>query len=165
MDDVEEKPHLYTPCDESYFRSVWRNNYANVRLRKYCKFAKCEFCVDWRRIYDTEPGRRAEASQRLKIHRQWANVRERAVWKKKITRAHEEPLNYISVSIDGTDKFPNGFPHFWEKSKGDCAHEKRLKLHIDIACVHGNNSPPYIYLADESIRSDPNLTGVCVWCV
>jgi hypothetical protein len=64
------------------------------------------------------------------------------------------PKQYISISIDGTDKFPSGYPHFFEKTKGDDK-GTRLKLHVIIVIVHG--SSPYVYLATESLKSDPNL--------
>ena len=52
-------------------------------------------------------------------------------------------------------QYANGFPHFWELSKGD-SKGKRLKIHTEIAMVHG--SRPMIYVAWEDIASDPNLT-------
>ena len=52
-------------------------------------------------------------------------------------------------------QFVNGFPHFWEISKGD-SKSKRLKIHTEIAMVHGGR--PAIYVAWEDIASDPNLT-------
>jgi hypothetical protein len=156
IEDVKEFPDLYEKCHRSYFDSIWLKNYPDIKLRKYCRFAKCEFCVDWRRIFDNFPDRRAEASLRLKHHREWANVQERAYWKQKQDLASTEPEKYISLSIDGTDKFPRGFPHFWEHSKGEKG--MGLKLHTDIVCVHGASKGSYIYVADESIHSDPNLT-------
>ena len=63
---------------------------------------------------------------------------------------------FVSTQFKGTDKFPNGFPHFWEKCKEDGAHGERLKIHIDIACVHG--SKPRVYLGYENMYSDPNMT-------
>jgi hypothetical protein len=117
------------------------------------RFAKCRFCVDWRAI-SKQTGRMMEANERLELHRMWANIRERGWWKTKVDLATQEPLSCLSMSMDGTDKFPNGFPHFWEMSKGDTV--DRIKLHLDISIVHG--SKPRIFIADESIRSDPNLT-------
>ena len=63
---------------------------------------------------------------------------------------------FFSIQFKGTDKFPNGFPHFWEKCKEDSANGERLKIHIDIACVHG--SKPYVFLGYENMYSDPNMT-------
>ena len=56
----------------------------------------------------------------------------------------------------GTDKFPHGFPHYWESSKQDKTHGERLKIGIEIACVHG--SRPRIFVSYEDVASDPNLT-------
>ena len=111
------------------------------------RFAKCEFCVTWRKASE-DPARKYEAMVRLRAHRQWAHVRERAKFEAKKRRAKGCP-DFISVSMDGTDKFPHGFPHFWETSKSDGKGD-RLKLHIDIAMVHG--STPRIYVATENVR-------------
>ena len=63
---------------------------------------------------------------------------------------------YPYKQLKGTSKFPAGFPHYWESSKQDKLNGERLKIHIEIACVHGSN--PKIYLAYEHLASDPNMT-------
>ena len=45
--------------------------------------------------------RKAEAQERLKVHRAWANVRERGLFHKKQEKARRRPSEFISVSIDG----------------------------------------------------------------
>ena len=56
------------------------------------------------------------------------------------------PTFLFYTHTKGTDKFPHGFPHCWEN----------LRIHIDIACVHG--SRPHMFLAYENMCSDPNMT-------
>jgi hypothetical protein len=98
--DAVESDTLMHCKSKAYFYDVWNNNFPETRLRKYCRFAKCDFCVEWRRI-GQELSRRAESRQKLRMHRQWANVRERGVWHMKREKAIAEPHNAISISIDG----------------------------------------------------------------
>ena len=49
--------------NKGYFYKVWDDNFPELRLRKHCKFAKCNFCVNWRKISE-EPSRKAEAAER-----------------------------------------------------------------------------------------------------
>jgi hypothetical protein len=47
--DADDDPDSYKHCQsQSHFNDVWKKNFSNVRLRKYCRFAKCDFCVHWR---------------------------------------------------------------------------------------------------------------------
>jgi hypothetical protein len=48
--DVGCWPAIYTGCKQSYFNVVWRESFPQVMLRKHCRFAKCEFCIDKRDI-------------------------------------------------------------------------------------------------------------------
>jgi hypothetical protein len=208
-DAAEEGSTLHHCKSKSYFYETWTDNFPEIRLRKWCRFAKCDFCVDWRRLAQVN-SRKAEAQERLKVHRAWANVRERGLFHKKQEKARRKPSEFMSVSIDGmcvlvffslmacvcvfpfflpflfflftflflfiknhhvlnialtlffythtkgTDKFPHGFPHYWENCKDDSTYGDRLGIHIDIACVHG--SRPHMYLAYENMFSDPNMT-------
>jgi len=61
--DAEEFGLLKHCKAKSHFYDVWNRNFSNIRLRKHCRFAKCDFCVHWRKISE-EPGRKAEALQR-----------------------------------------------------------------------------------------------------
>ena len=156
MEDVNLWPDLYTLCTYDYFITVWRAHFPEIRLRKHCRFTKCDFCVKWRAVATDRKYSQAshlDAKNRLKAHYKWARTKERGLYERKRNSATTNPGQYISISIDATDKFPNGFPHFVEKTKRDDS--TRLGLHLVIAIVHG--SIPYIFLANESIRSDPNL--------
>ena len=154
--DVSLFPTLYTSCTQAWFNTVWRENYPEIRLRKHCRFTKCVFCVEWRaKATDRDNSDRSklDAKHRLGKHIEWAHKKERGLYHDKRMKAEQHPATHISIAIDGTDRFPNGFPHFFEKTKSDDG--MRLKLHTICVCVHG--SGPYIYLAYENILSDPNL--------
>ena len=43
--DVACWPDLYLKCEKSHFYHVWRESFPNVKLRKHCRYAKCEFCI------------------------------------------------------------------------------------------------------------------------
>ena len=109
--DCADSPELYTKCSPDYFNKMWRENYPEVRLRKTCRFAKCSFCVHWRGVYERNDHRRPEAKTRLRAHRDWASIRERAEWKHKRNQAIQDPSRYISISMDGTDKVRLFLPH------------------------------------------------------
>ena len=109
--DCELWPHRYTKCSPDYFNKIWLENYPEVRLRKTCRFAKCSFCVEWRGVYERNDHQRPEAKTRLRAHRAWTTIRERAVWKHKRDEAIQDPTQAISISMDGTDKVTTPAPH------------------------------------------------------
>jgi hypothetical protein len=156
IEDCKLFDELYTCCSPDHFNKVWAKNFPEVRLRKHCRFSKCSFCVHWRGVAtsrDVSAFVKADAKNRLKQHYGWAQARERGYYHFKRDRAVKSPEDYISIAIDATDKLNNGLPHFFEKTKSDDG--MRLKLHVIIAMVHG--SSPYIFLAHENIKKDPNL--------
>ena len=156
--DVAYWPAIYLKCDKTYFYQVWNESFPNVKLRKHCRFAKCEFCIDKRGTMSspTQPElRKADARERLKMHLSWAHTRERGFYHSKRDEAIKCPQKKISISIDGTDQFINGFPHFWEVSKQD-AKGKRFYFHTQVSIVHGVG--PSVYLGLEDIAGDPNWT-------
>jgi hypothetical protein len=157
MKDCAEEHLHYSKCTERYFVQIWKALYRNVRLRKWCRFAKCNFCVSVRAIMFNASNSlavRNDARSRLREHRDWANTLERGVYHSKMSKAICSPQEYISISLDGTSKFPQGFPGFPTKAKSD-GNEERLKLHIEIAMVHGRR--PRVFVAWEDIAGDANL--------
>ena len=137
--DVACRPDLYMKCEKSHFYHVWRESFPNVKLRKHCRFAKCEFCIDKRDIISSptmQELQKADARERLKLHLNWAHTRERGFYHSKRDEAIKCPQKKLSISIDGTDQFINGFPHFWEISKQD-AKGKRFYFHTQVCLVHG----------------------------
>lgn len=151
-------PALYQECDPSYFYQVWRESFPNVKLRKHCRFAKCDFCLEQRGVISAPTAGEAEkgdARDRLKLHLAWAHTRERGFYHSKRDEAIRCPSRKLSISIDGTDQFINGFPHFWEIGKRD-SKGKRFYIHTQVSIVHGVG--PSVYLGLEDIAGDPNWT-------
>jgi len=158
LDDCKLHKKSFEECSIETFRKVWNRNFPNIKLRKYCRFAKCDFCVNWRAVYDDKsrsPIERANAKDRLKQHTMWAHTRERGFYHAKRHTAMTEPDKCISLAMDGTAQMPQGFPHFWRKAKKDGA-AGRLKFHTQIVLVHG--STPFVFLAKEDVAGDPNFT-------
>ena len=156
--DVGRWPSIYSDCDDSYFNHVWSQSFPNVKLRKHCRFAKCEFCIDKRDTISLATSteiEKADARDQLRQHLDWAHTRERGFYHAKRNEAIRCPEKKLSISIDGTDQFINGFPHFWEISKLD-SKGKRLYFHTQIVIVHGVG--PQVYLSLEDIAGDPNWT-------
>ena len=157
--DVADVTH---PCHKSYFLQTMRQMFPEIRVRKHCKFAKCDFCQKWKGILRDQKSSaalRAEAKERFAEHVTWAHVRERGFYHSKQQEAVNNPAHFLSVALDGTDQMPNGFPHFGQKIKGDGT-GKRLKMHTQIAMVHGR--PAMVFVACEDIAGDPNLTIECL---
>jgi hypothetical protein len=82
---------------------------------------------------------------------------ERGEWKRKRDAAINDPENYLCISLDGTDQFPNGFPSFFEQTKDDC-NGKRLKMHLQVGLAHGGCPGPVFYCGWEYLYGDPNFT-------
>jgi hypothetical protein len=157
-DDCRANPTMYTLCKSSLFYAVWREQFSQFRLRKHCRFSKCTFCVDHRNIlYSPTESQDAKLRSKdlLRQHYQWANTRERGVWHSKRVEANESPDKVLVVSLDGTDQFPHGVPHFREHTKKE-GNSVRQKLSMQIALVEGQ--PPIFYLAWEHLYGDPNWT-------
>ena len=156
--DATAWPHLYKSCKKSHFLDVWTKMFPEIRLRKHCRFAKCGFCVEMREIQTSGTAtseEKAVAKERLTLHINWALTRERGFYHTKKVGAIHQPLKHISIALDGTDQFINGFPHFWQTTKAD-AKGKRLYLHTQVCMVHGCD--PYIFCSHEDIAGDPNWT-------
>ena len=154
--DVKTWPTIHIACCPSYFNAVWAEHFPDIRLRKHCRFTKCTFCVYHRTIIESMKSSSLAytvAKEAMRRHYRWAHQRERGLYMEKRSQAKLNPAKFLSIAIDGTDKFPNGFPHFKETTKGTDG--ERLNLHVICVMVHG--LPPRVYLGWESLKSDPNL--------
>jgi hypothetical protein len=149
-------------CSPTLFYDTWRLNFPEIRCRKHCRFAKCDFCIERRAILQDQT-RLADhplAKERLTLHLTWAHSRERGLYHKKQAEALSNPKDVMSISLDGTDQMINGFPHFWEAGKSS-SKGKRLNVHTQIGLVHGHK--PMIFVAYEDVAGDPNWTIECVY--
>jgi hypothetical protein len=134
MLDVQSMPSMYSKVSPDFFNKTWNTNFPEVKIRKHCRFAKCEFCVHHREIIGDQKvdhTLQAESKQRLGMHFKWAQTRERGFYHKKRDEATQFPGRAISIAMDGTDQMINGFPHFWETTKKD-AKGKRLTFHTQV---------------------------------
>ena len=157
-EDAHNFPNSFMPASFDYFRTIWADNFPEIRLRKHCRFAKCDFCVKWRAVIDDQTKsqlQRNAAKDRMAAHIKWAYNKERGFYHAKKHRGRSEPDQCISLAMDGTDQMPAGFPHFWRKAKKDGSN-KRLGLRTQIVLVHG--STPQVFLAQEDVAGDPNWT-------
>lgn len=140
LDIATDTSSMLLACKVDYFMQILREDFSEIRLRKHCKFAKCWFCEKWKgKIHDqsVDPATRAESKARYMEHVQWAHIRERAFYHRKKMQAEQEPNEYMSVALDGTDQMPQGFPHFRQKLKEDGAWI-RLKAYEKLRwCMEG----------------------------
>jgi hypothetical protein len=156
--DVERFPLVYLMCCPDVFYKTWMNSFPDIRVRKALRFARCSFCVWLRAILcDQTSSQELLATSRLRLqcHIDWANTRERGIYHKKQQEATEYTDRCISISLDGTDQFINGYPHFKEATKED-AKGKRCYLHTQIGLVHGGARRVRVFVGFENIAGDPN---------
>ena len=121
------------------------------------RFAKCTFCVDRRseaQDVTRSATEKAESKDRLKHHLAWAVTRERGLFHSKIAQHVLDPNSCVCISLDGTDQFIDGFPHFWEKTKQD-SKGRRFKFHTEIAVLHGQK--PHGFPCPRGHRWGPKL--------
>jgi len=151
LEDCKAWPTLYTSCGRTCFYHTWKSCFPEVKCRKQMRFAKCTFCVD-RRSEAQDVTRtatdKADSKDRLKQHLPWAVTREQGLFHSKIAEHVLDPKSCVCISLDGTDQFIDGFPHFWEKTKAD-SKGKRFKFHTEIAVLHGQEHP-MVFLASGS---------------
>jgi hypothetical protein len=158
LEDCEAWPDLYAECSKTCFHETWATNFPHIKCRKCMRFAKCTFCVERRteaQDVTTSDQFKKESKDRMRKHLDWAVTRERGMFQKKVAEHVLDPKSCVCVSLDGTDQFIDGFPHFWEKTKLD-SKGKRFKFHTEIAILHGQDNP-MVFLAHEDIAGDPNL--------
>ena len=158
--DCHNSPRTYILVKRPYFNKIWRTHYPECRVRRHCRFSKCSFCVSKRAIVESPNAsatERADARRVLRLHYNWTNAKERGVWHSKRDKGINDPGNYLVISLDGTDQFPNGLPSFFEQTKDDC-NGARLKMHLQVGMAHGGVPGPVFYCGWEYLYGDPNFT-------
>jgi hypothetical protein len=106
--DHDQHPDLYIQAGESYFNTVWREYFPDVKLRKYLRFHKCSLCVSLRQIRWDRTSSKASKAQALKTleeHYKWIK-KERGYSRLKSNRAVLNPQDCISIAIDGCENLP-----------------------------------------------------------
>lgn len=101
--DSEENPIVYPAVSETYFLKVWREDFPQVKLRKYLRFSKCCYCVlhravRWNATSTIE--QKKDAMGKLRLHYEWVQE-ERAHARVKQNLAIVERDKYLSIAIDG----------------------------------------------------------------
>lgn len=162
LDDCVLFPHLYVKCEYEWFGTTWRTHFGEiVRLRRHCKFSKCDTCLALRAIKDNRKltmSARLAAREKLTVHYKWIKA-ERQESLSKAFRAVRNPTEWLSIAQDGTNQLPFGFPNFREVDK--TLDTNRIKTHLMIDIVHGRGC--YTYITPEArVFSDPNCTIECL---
>jgi hypothetical protein len=161
-DDCRLFPTILVSCSYAYFTKIWTKHYGKIlRLRRFCRFSKCDFCLEKRGIKHNRKlrmGDRMQAQTELLEHYQYIS-RERELALSKAFQAVKDPAKYLSIVQDGTNQLPFGFPNYREKDKS--LGLDRLKTHLMISMVHGRDV--FVYVTPEArVASDPNLTIECL---
>ena len=173
---------VFLECSISYFTKVWDLHFKDCVLRKYCRFAKCSFCLKYKAIKNDRKKSLAERNQAKSLllgHRKVFLLcfvffcfffflmllfvssqfvyEERAVEHSRRMKSILEPRDSITIAMDGTDQAVNGLPQFRQQSKDD--HGKvRLRHHFEVVQVAGTPDSIYVYVKPEDIPGDPNVT-------
>ena len=162
LEDCEAFPTIFVPCQCDWFISVWRRtNGKRFKLRKHCKFSKCNECLKQRGIKnDRKLVMEARQAARAKLQDHYANVKiERQLALTKAFDAIRQPTQYLSICQDGTNQLPFGFPNFRQVDKSLTT--ERIKTHLMISLVHGRDC--YVYVTPEArVIGNPNLTVECL---
>ena len=162
LEDCEQFPMIFVPCQYEWFCTIWRQYYGKtVKLRRHCKFSKCDTCIRLREVKNNRKlTMEARYAARTELQAHYKNVKiERQMALTKAFDAVREPTEYLSICQDGTNQLPFGFPNFKEVDKSLGKH--RLKTHLMIDIVHGRGC--HVYITPEArVASDPNLTIECL---
>jgi hypothetical protein len=146
--EVIAVPGLPPPAKEAYFMRVWRVTVALqfVRIRKWLRFATCDYCVDYRkRREETSEHSLREAIKADELLHHAFVQGERGSYYKRQTRAEVHPRKYFSVIIDGSDNSQYWSPYFRERTSTSQSSWK-VGLHVMGAVVHGRRAYAYTIL-------------------
>lgn len=128
----------------------------HIVLRRYMRFAKCNECVEYRRLRNGTRDEKelADLAKRERAHKQHVREERGSYWRRR-DRGRRLPEKYMSVIIDGADQSAFGVPHFREKDHvTQGAHTMGVK--IMGAIVHGFAVFAYTHL--DHVKSGANAT-------
>jgi hypothetical protein len=155
--DCAEYPQ-YMKCSRSYFLTLWKDHFPEIKLRKWLRFSKCSTCAEFRRVRwarNTSATEKADAMIKLRSHYKFVKS-ERAYATAKANLAIERPTEALSIAIDGTDQLPKGLPQFSVDTSDEANKTDRIQVKFVLARVHGLATTCYDH--GENIAGDPNLT-------
>ena len=107
-------------CHADYFLATLRDYFPEIRLRKHCRFAKCDFCGEWKgKMHDQSVGAelRAEARARYTAHVEWAHIRERGFITRKDYKLTKSRASICQSHWMGRTNFLMAFPIFARNKK------------------------------------------------
>ena len=159
MDDCRRNPGIYIQVTTPFFLRLWATFFDNIKVRKWTRFTRCDFCEKHRAIQNSSRSsneQKCDAIVQLTDHYRHITM-ERAYADSKAFRARAHPQEVLSLAIDGTDQLPNGLPQF-ERSTGSVAgahHRVHYKFTI---CRNHGLGETICYTHRENIPGNPNLT-------
>ena len=154
-----------------YFCHVWHSSdelCAQVRLRKWIPFAKCNECVVYRRVEDrarrgfkVPPEERRAARESHAAHLELVHLERRHYYSNRL-RAELHPNVYLSVIIDGADQNKHKIPYFCEQSHAS-DETARQQLHAYGCLAHGRKA--YCFLVPGHVKQGHDTTIEVLWHV
>jgi hypothetical protein len=148
----------FVPVSERYFNAIWLKRFPEVQVRKHSNLSDCRFCRVHRGVlqdHTVSDLDRERTKEKLRQHHMWTAVRERGLFKSKQDRCIANPDQALCISLSSTHQFPQGFPHFLQRTKVS-ASGVRMTLNIQIGIEAGQ--APVMFCAWEFLRMDPNWT-------
>lgn len=158
--DNARTPDIFKFSSKSYFMKVWREDCADIKLRKNLRFTKCSFCELQREIRDDvrkHLALRQAAAVELFEHYQYVHA-ERSYEKMKEAKSCLKPLDFLHITMDATDQLPFGIPHFPQIIKSD--KKSRMKTKLMIVVAHGVGV--WTYLGPPNVAEDSNWNIECL---
>ena len=158
MDDSVAHPLVFPACTRRYFLKLWLQYFDNIKVRKWNRFTRCDFCEKQRTIQHSQRSsvfQKQKAILELVDHYKFIAM-ERAYAESKKARALTSPNEILSLAIDGTDQLPNGLPQFSRSTSSDAGAYHRLMYKMTICRIHGIETTCYTHR--ENIPGNPNLT-------
>ena len=152
-------------CSWSYFYTIWKDKYNNVKIKRCTTFTKCDFCEERKELIATTLNSiiRNKAKKELKEHYKFVEKERDIYYEKRLKgRIGSNIFNsnelisekYISIIIDGSDMASYGLPYFSRPSKETVVGYKMLMKLIGVI-VHGRGA--WIFVVHKNWPADPNL--------
>ena len=146
-------------CTASYFASIRKAHFPTVKVPPQQRFTKCKICTGLKaeKARTLIPSELKDIKQRHEKHLQQLMKERRKYWRRRRKARHN--AEYLSIIIDGMDQHKTLLPRFMEQSSS-MSRSLRLKAHIIGVIVHGRKN--FVYISNDRIHSDPNLTIHCL---
>jgi hypothetical protein len=147
-----------TGASPTYFKQTWREDVTLdlIRIRRYLRFAKCDECTtnleDSHKTHD-----RAERKVLLTKHRKHLRfvTGERDSYYKRRAMARQNPDEYMSLIIDGSDTSWYHFPYF-KRTSHSSQNKWKIGIHV-MGCInHGRGASIVTYV--DNVKQGTNVT-------